>query len=121
MFDNCACAKRRPGRWRLNKSDSDHISEELAHGDMEALAAAMAARLSSIGFLGSGKMATAMARGFISAGEIIICNANYHESLLQLLINYTTHTYTAMYIHQLNICYVIFRSGTSRKHHRFSN
>jgi pyrroline-5-carboxylate reductase len=30
----------------------------------------MAARISSIGFLGSGKMATAMARGFISAGLV---------------------------------------------------
>ena len=29
----------------------------------------MAARLYSIGFLGSGKMATAMARGLISAGD----------------------------------------------------
>lgn len=36
---------------------------------MQAQTAKMAARVSSIGFLGSGKMATAMARGFISAGE----------------------------------------------------
>lgn len=36
---------------------------------MDSKFVTMAARLSSIGFLGSGKMATAMARGFISAGE----------------------------------------------------
>ena len=47
---------------------------------METQCVKMAAKLSSIGFLGSGRMAMAMARGFISAGEYN--NNNYYNIIM---------------------------------------
>ena len=45
-------------------------NETLSHNERrKSQFARMAGRISSVGFLGSGKMATAMARGFIAAGN----------------------------------------------------
>ena len=72
---------------------------------MEARSVAMAARLSSIGFLGSGKMATAMARGFISAGEHSKLHyiGSYALKIITSTVfnnpgNTTPHTYTTRHM-----------------------
>ena len=53
---------------------------------METQCVKMAAKLSSIGFLGSGRMAMAMARGFISAGEYN--NNNYYNIIINIVNNF---------------------------------
>ena len=53
---------------------------------METQCVKMAAKLSSIGFLGSGRMAMAMARGFISAGEYINIVNNFKREETEFLV-----------------------------------